>query len=72
MNNEPVLNTPESLMQNAASPAPIESALLKQAADDAIIHGYFTRQGGVSEGLYRGLNVGLGSNDNRDHDRWTW
>jgi len=66
VNNEPVLNTPESLMQNAASPAPIESALLQQAAGDAIRHGYFTREGGVSEGLYRGLNVGLGSNDDRD------
>jgi YfiH family protein len=26
-------------------------------------HGFFTRQGGVSEGLYASLNVGLGSND---------
>lgn len=53
-------------MQDAASPAPIESALLKQAAGDAILHGYFTREGGLSEGLYRGLNVGLGSNDDRE------
>jgi YfiH family protein len=26
-------------------------------------HGFFTRQGGVSEGLYASLNVGLGSGD---------
>jgi YfiH family protein len=26
-------------------------------------HAFFTRQGGVSEGIYQGLNVGLGSND---------
>jgi YfiH family protein len=30
-------------------------------------HGFFTRRGGVSEGIYRGLNVGLGSDDNQNH-----
>lgn len=29
----------------------------------AIRHGFFTRDGGVSEGIYAGLNTGLGSND---------
>ena len=53
-------------MTDAASPAPIESALLNEAAGGAVRHGYFTRAGGVSEGLYRGLNVGLGSNDDRE------
>ncbi len=28
-------------------------------------HGFFTRAGGVSTGLYRGLNVGIGSSDAR-------
>lgn len=28
-----------------------------------IRHGFFTRGGGVSEGIYAGLNTGLGSND---------
>jgi YfiH family protein len=28
-----------------------------------IRHGFFTRQGGVSQGLYQSLNCGLGSND---------
>lgn len=28
-------------------------------------HGFFTRQGGVSTGIYKGLNVGLGSSDQR-------
>ena len=31
-----------------------------------IAHGFFTRQGGVSDGLYASLNVGLGSSDTRD------
>lgn len=31
-----------------------------------IRHGFFTRQGGVSGGLYASLNCGLGSDDNRD------
>ncbi|KQV64499.1 peptidoglycan editing factor PgeF [Rhizobium sp. Root1220] len=53
-------------MTHAVSPAPIQSALLTEATGDTILHGYFTRHGGVSEGIYRGLNVGLGSNDERD------
>src|SRR3984893_19580490 len=32
---------------------------------DAIRHGFFTRQGGVSSGLYASLNGGVGSNDDR-------
>ncbi|MFK5998924.1 MAG: peptidoglycan editing factor PgeF [Rhodobacterales bacterium] len=28
-------------------------------------HGFFTRKGGASEGIYAGLNCGLGSNDTR-------
>ena len=32
-----------------------------------IVHGFFTRAGGVSSGIYRGLNVGLGSKDDRDY-----
>ena len=28
-------------------------------------HGFFTREGGVSDGIYAGLNVGLGSKDDR-------
>ncbi|EEA95510.1 peptidoglycan editing factor PgeF [Pseudovibrio sp. JE062] len=31
-----------------------------------ISHGFFTREGGVSSGIYKGLNVGLGSSDNRE------
>lgn len=40
-----------------------QSTLLKS---DNIKHGFFSRRGGVSSGVYQGLNVGLGSNDNRD------
>lgn len=29
-------------------------------------HGFFTRKGGASEGLYTGLNCGLGSGDDRE------
>ncbi len=35
--------------------------------NSAITHAFFTRQGGVSTGIYQGLNMGIGSNDNRDH-----
>jgi YfiH family protein len=30
-------------------------------------HGFFTREGGVSEGIYASLNCGLGSRDLREH-----
>lgn len=30
-----------------------------------LAHAFFTRQGGVSEGIYKGLNTGLGSDDKR-------
>ncbi|WP_165218491.1 peptidoglycan editing factor PgeF [Affinirhizobium pseudoryzae] len=46
---------------------PIESPMLQEAGGSAIRHGYFTRRGGVSAGLYASLNVGLGSNDVREH-----
>lgn len=39
---------------------PITHALLDRAG---IKHGFFTRQGGVSTGLYGSLNVGVGSKD---------
>ena len=32
-----------------------------------IAHAFFGRDGGVSEGMYAGLNCGVGSNDNADH-----
>ncbi len=39
---------------------PITHPLLDRAG---VRHGFFTRQGGVSKGLYEGLNTGLGSAD---------
>ena len=30
-----------------------------------IMHGFFTRNGGVSDGIYRSLNTGIGSSDKR-------
>lgn len=40
--------------------APITHPLLARAG---VRHGFFTRQGGVSTGLYEGLNTGVGSKD---------
>jgi YfiH family protein len=42
----------------------IEAPIL---ALDGIRHGFFTRQGGVSGGLYASLNGGVGSNDKTEH-----
>lgn len=39
---------------------------LKVAALDGVPHGFLGRSGGVSTGLYAGLNVGLGSDDDPD------
>jgi YfiH family protein len=41
--------------------SPLQSSLL-----DAIPHGFFTRDGGVSDGIYASLNCGFGSADARD------
>ncbi|KQW28967.1 polyphenol oxidase [Rhizobium sp. Root274] len=50
-------------MTTAEQPRPITAANLDEASSAGIRHGFFTRDGGVSDGIYRGLNVGLGSND---------
>lgn len=52
-------------MKDDALPSPVQSTLLSERAGKVVKHGYFTREGGVSDGIYRGLNVGLGSNDDR-------
>lgn len=44
-----------------SGPAPLQSGLL--AAVPGVKHGFFSRRGGVSTGIYEGLNVGRGSND---------
>lgn len=54
-------------MSNDSNPDPLRSPLIDQAARNGIRHGYFTRFGGVSEGIYRGLNIGIGSDDDPTH-----
>ncbi len=39
---------------------PITHPLLDKAG---VRHGFFTREGGVSKGIYAGLNTGVGSKD---------
>ena len=34
---------------------------------EIITHGYFTRHGGISEGIYASLNCGFGSKDNKEY-----
>ena len=53
-------------MLNDQRPEPLRSPELAGLSAGGIRHGFFTRVGGVSSGLYRGLNVGLGSNDDRE------
>jgi YfiH family protein len=50
---------------HAPSPklAPVEAPALALAG---IAHAFFTRQGGISTGLYAGLNTGIGSQDERE------
>jgi polyphenol oxidase len=47
-------------MSGADQVNPVTHSLLSSGA---IQHAFFTRQGGVSEGIYAGLNVGSGSHD---------
>ena len=45
---------------------PVESAFLKgKLAGAAVRHGFFTRNGGVSSGIYESLNCGNGSDDEK-------
>ena len=50
-------------MLDDAKPEPLRSPLLDAAA--GIRHGYFTRRGGVSRGIYADLNIGTGSADDQ-------
>lgn len=45
---------------------PVEPVTSPALKSDRAAHGFFTRTGGVSQGLYRGLNVGIGSSDERE------
>jgi YfiH family protein len=45
-------------------PSPLEAENLKRLP--GIRHGFFTRQGGVSEGIYASLNCGFGSSDDSE------
>lgn len=52
-----------NIMSNSKDnlPAALRSSYLEE--NKKIVHGFFTRQGGVSTGIYQSLNVGTGSND---------
>lgn len=45
------------------TPSPVFSEKLSPLANDGIKHAFFTREGGVSSGIYSSLNVGKGSDD---------
>ena len=47
-------------MLSDTKPDPLRAPKLDALAPAGIRHGYFTRTGGVSEGLYTGLNTGVG------------
>lgn len=53
-------------MPDLTRPEPIRASLLDQLKGTPLRHGFFTRRGGVSHGIYAGLNIGLGSDDDRD------
>jgi YfiH family protein len=50
-------------MLDMRKPDPVRSPALDELSGSGIRHGYFTRIGGVSEGIYQGLNIGTGSHD---------
>lgn len=54
-------NKTPMLMQTR--PDPLRSPSLDRLSPAGVRHGFFTRVGGVSEGIYRGLNTGTGSDD---------
>lgn len=52
------------MLSDQAPLSPIQSEKLQ--AESGVKHGFFTRKGGVSEGIYQGLNVGIGSDDDQE------
>lgn len=54
-------------MHDSVQPDPIRSPALEGLARHGVKHGFFTRAGGVSDGIYRGLNAGVGSQDTREN-----
>lgn len=54
-------------MLNLTRPDPLRSEHLDFVDKPLIRHGFFTRVGGVSGGIYAGLNTGTGSNDDKAH-----
>ena len=50
-------------MHDSVQPDPIRSPALDEMARNGVRHGFFTRAGGVSQGIYGGLNAGVGSQD---------
>ena len=50
-------------MLDISRPEPLSSPLLSAA--EGVRHGFFTRRGGVSSGLYGSLNIGTGSGDDQ-------
>lgn len=50
-------------MLDRIQPDPLRSVHLVFSDKPFIRHGFFTRIGGVSKGIYDGLNIGVGSND---------
>jgi YfiH family protein len=56
-------------MLNQEKPVPVRAPVLDSLAGQGIRHGYFTRHGGVSGGIYGSLNTGPGSSDDQDRVR---
>lgn len=48
-------------------PAPVFSPSLSGLKNKGIRHAFFTREGGVSHGVYESLNLGQGSNDDKNN-----
>jgi YfiH family protein len=56
-------------MLDVRKPDPVRSPVLDALGGAGIRHGYFTRTGGISEGIYDSLNIGTGSQDDPDKVR---
>jgi hypothetical protein len=52
--------------RDTTTPQPLT---LDTLAGEGVVHGFFTREGGVSQGIYAGLNCGPGSGDDREYVR---
>ncbi len=57
----------KAVMLHDLKPDPVRSTLLANVEVEGILHGYSTRIGAISKGIYGDPNIGISSDDDQTH-----